>query len=191
MHASPYKVINDPDLVDRMEQTLKERRLQQCSMNIERKLIKPAPKFKKGNLVRYLMRKSKFSKESSLVRSWSEKIYSIHSINKAHSFKPMHTYILSELGMDTPSSNLPPIQENLLKKAFVTNRDTFAVEKILKQRGNRVLVKWSNYDLPTCMGTKLVNTKQQLNNIIMSSTEGSQRYISSSVGNQLTSFDFD
>ena len=27
MHASPYKVINDPDLVDRMEQTLKERRL--------------------------------------------------------------------------------------------------------------------------------------------------------------------
>ena len=121
MHTSPYEVINDPDLVDRMEQTLKQCRLQQYSMNIEKKLIKPTPKFKKGNLVRYLKRKSKFSKESSLVGSWSEKIYSIHGINKAHSFKPMHTYILSELGTDTPSSDLPPIQENLLKKAFVTN----------------------------------------------------------------------
>ena len=149
MHASPYEVINNPNLVDRMEQTLKERRLQQYSMNIERKLIKPTPKFKKGDLVRYLMRKSKFSKESSLVGSWSGKIYSIHSINKAHSFKPMHMYILSELGMDTLSSESPPIQENLLKKAFVTNQDTFAVEKILKRCGNRVLVKWSNYDVPT------------------------------------------
>ena len=114
MHASPYEVIDDPDLVDRMEQMLKECCHQQYSMNIERKLIKPAPKFKKGDLVRYLMRKSKFSKESSLVGSWSEKIYSIHSINKAHSFKPMHMYILSELGTDTPSSDLPLIQENLL-----------------------------------------------------------------------------
>ena len=114
MHASPYKVINDPNLVDRIEQTLKECRLQQYSTNIEKKLIKPAPKFKKGDLVRYLMRKSKFSRESSLVGSWSEKIYLIHSINKAHSFKPMHIYILSELGTDTPSSDLPPIQENLL-----------------------------------------------------------------------------
>ena len=132
MHASPYEVIHDPDFVDHMEQTLKECHLQQYSTNIEKKLIKPAPKFKKSNLIRYLMRKIKFSKESSLVGSWSEKIYSIHSINKAHSFKPMHMYILSELGMDTPSSDLPPIKKNLLEKTFVTNRDTFAMEKILK-----------------------------------------------------------
>ena len=91
-HTSLYKVINDPNLVDHMEQTLKERRLQQYSTNIEKKLIKPAPKFKEGDLVRYLKRKSKFSKESTLVRSWSKKIYSIHSINKAHSFKPMHVH---------------------------------------------------------------------------------------------------
>ena len=129
MHASPYEVINDPDLIDHIEQTLKECHLQQYSTNIEKKLIKPAPKFKKGDLVRYLMSKSKFSKKSSLVGSWSKKIYSIHSINKAHSFKPMHMYILSELGTDTPSSNLPPIHENLLKKDLVTNRDTFAMEK--------------------------------------------------------------
>ena len=89
MHTSLYQVINDPDLVDCMEQTLKECRLQQYSMNIKKKLIKPAPKFKKGDLIRYLMRKSKFSKESSLVGSWSKKIYSIHGINKAHSFKPI------------------------------------------------------------------------------------------------------
>ena len=43
MHASPYEVINDLDLVDHMEQTLKEHHLQQYSMNIEKKLIKLAP----------------------------------------------------------------------------------------------------------------------------------------------------
>ena len=47
MHASPYEVVNDPNLLDHMEQTLKEHHHQQYSMNIEKKLIKPAPKLKK------------------------------------------------------------------------------------------------------------------------------------------------
>ena len=95
------------------------------------------------------MRKSKFAKELFLTGSWSSKIYMIHSINRAHSFRPMHTYILAELGTNTPSSDLPPIQEHLLKHTFITKSDTFAIEKILKTKGNQVLVKWQDYEVPT------------------------------------------
>ena len=96
-----------------------------------------------------MLRKEQFSKESSLSGSWSEKIYSIYRVNKAHSFKPMHTYVLSEIGKDSPAKDLPPIQENLLKEAIDTKRDKFLTEKILKKRKNRVLVKCLNYDVPT------------------------------------------
>ena len=61
----------------------------------------------------------------------------------------MHSYILAELGTNTPSTDLPPIQEHLLKHAFITKWDMFAIEKILKTKGNRVLVKWQDYEVPT------------------------------------------
>ena len=54
--------------------------------------------------------------KSSLTGNWSDKIFQIHSINSAHPFKPMHTYALSELGMNKPSTDLPPIREDFLKK---------------------------------------------------------------------------
>ena len=111
-------------------------------------------------MVRYLMRKSKFAKESSLSRLWSSKIYMIHSINRAQSFSPMHTYILAELGTSTLSTDLPPIQEHLLKHAFVTKRDTFAIEKILKTKGIRVLVKWQDYKVPTWEPKSLIVQQQ-------------------------------
>ena len=93
LHASPTKVLHNPKLIDDMEKILCACRCNQYSTNIEKKLIQPNPKFKKGNLIRYLMRKCKFSKESSLMGSWSEKICSIHSINKAHPSSPcIHTF---------------------------------------------------------------------------------------------------
>ena len=66
----------------------------------------------------------------------------------------MHTYVLAELGKTTPIEGLSPIQENLLKTAKATTTDEeptilYAVEKILKRRGKKVLVKWLGYDVPT------------------------------------------
>ena len=58
------------------------------------------------------MRKSKFSKESSLMGSWSEKIFQIHKVRNAHEFNPIHTYILSKLGKETPHEELPSIRED-------------------------------------------------------------------------------
>ena len=79
---------------------------------------------------RYLKRKSKFSKEASLTRNWSDKMYNMHSINEAHSFKPMHTYVSGELGTNLPAYGLPAIREDFLKKASNNPQDTFIIEKV-------------------------------------------------------------
>ena len=86
---------------------------------------------------------------SLLTGNWSDKLSQIHLINTAHMFKPMHTYLLAELGMNRPSTDLPLMREDLIKKARVNPNDTFIVEKVLKRKGNKALVKWADYDTPT------------------------------------------
>ena len=83
------------------------------------------------------------------VRFWSRVMYKIHQINSVHKFKPMHTYILSELGKDLPVTNLLPIQENLLKLAIHKEKDLFKIEKIIHRNKGKVLVKWKDYEVPT------------------------------------------
>ena len=81
--------------------------------------------------------------------NWSDKLYQIHLVNTVHMFKPMHTYLLAELGTNHPSTDLPLMREDFLKKARVNSNDTFIVEKVLQRRGNKALVKWPDYDTPT------------------------------------------
>ena len=107
------------------------------------------PKFKPGDMVRYLMRKGKFSKESSLTGSWSEKIFQIHKVRNAHEFNPIHIYVLSELCNETPQEELPPVREDHLKNAFISKTDTFEIERILDAKRNKVLIKWVGYEVPT------------------------------------------
>ena len=108
--------------------------MDQYSLNIKKRVIGAKPKFKKGDIVRYFLREDRFSKEATLSGSWSRSMYKIHQINMAHKFNPMHTYILFELGKDSPVRNLPVIQENLLKLARHNERYLFYVEKILKRK---------------------------------------------------------
>ena len=133
-----------------MERLLRNKHLGQYKKNITKRIINKSPKFKIGNIIRYLKRKSKFSKEASLTGNWSDKMYNIHSINEAHSFKPMHTYVLGELGTNLPAYGLPAIREDFLKKASNNpQQDTFIIEKVLNRKGNKVLVKWLDYEQPT------------------------------------------
>ena len=132
-----------------MERLLRNKQLGQYKKNITKCVINKSPKFKVGDIVRYLKRKSKFSKEASLTGNWSDKMYNVHSINEAHSFKPMHTYVLGELGTGLPAYGLPAIREDFLKKASNNLQDTFIVEKVLNRKGNKVLVKWLDYEQPT------------------------------------------
>ena len=54
----------------------------------------------------------------------------------------MHTYLLAELGKDTPVNHLPPIQESHLKFAHHNKDDPYEIEKILDRKRGKVLVKW-------------------------------------------------
>ena len=132
-----------------MERLLQNKLLGQYKRNITKCVINKSPKFKIGDIVRYLKRKSKFSKEASLTGNWSEKMYNVHSINEAHPFKPMHTYVLGELGTSLPAYGLPAIREHFLKKASNNLQDTFIIEKVLNRKGNKILVKWLDYEQPT------------------------------------------
>ena len=128
-------------------------------------MIKKWPKFNIGDTVHYYYRWGKFAKESSLSGTWSRTIYQIHKVRQAHKFNPMHIYELAELGKTIPIKGLPPIQENLLKTAKTMTTDEeptilYAVEKILKRRGKKVLVKWLGYDVPTW---KPASSIQQIN----------------------------
>ena len=130
-----------------MQSILFKRRCNQYETNISKKVIKKRPKFNIGDTVCYYYRRGKFAKESSLSGTWSRTIYRIHKVRQAHKFNPMHTYELAELVKTTLIEGLPPIQENLLKTAKTTTTDEeptilYAVEKILKRCGKKVLVKW-------------------------------------------------
>ena len=149
IHVSPHHVIESGELSNEMERLLWNKQLGQYKKNITKRIINKSPKFKIGDIVRYLKRKSKFSKEASLTGNWSDKLYNIHPINEAHSFKPMHTYVLGELGTFLPAYGLPAIREDFLKKASNNPQDTFIVEKVLNRKGNKVLVKWLDYEQPT------------------------------------------
>ena len=129
IHASPHQVIQSSEFSDEMERLLWNKHLSQYKKNITKRIINRSPKFKIGDIVRYLKRKSKFSKEASLTGNWSDKMYNIHSINEAHSFKPMHTYVLGELGTNLPAYGLPAIREDFLKKATNNPKDTSSLKK--------------------------------------------------------------
>ena len=146
---SPRQVIKLSKLSDEMERLLRNKCLSQYKKNITKRVINKSRKFKIGDIVRYLKRKSKFSKEASLTGNWSDKMYNIHSINEAHSFKPMHTYKLGKLETSLPAYGLPVIREDFLKKASNNPQDTFIIEKVLNRKGNKVSVKWLDYEQPT------------------------------------------
>ena len=116
---------------------------------VRKRVIGKEPKFKKGDLVWYLLRREKFSKKSNLSGLWTTEIYQVLRIHRAHPFKPMHTYTLSELNSTTPVKDLPTLPENQIKKATITRRELFPIERVLKRRKNKVLVKWQGYDVPT------------------------------------------
>ena len=58
----------------------------------------------------------------------------------------MNTYMLGELGTNLPAYGLPAIREDFLKRASNNLQDTFIIEKVLNRKGNKVLVKWLDYE---------------------------------------------
>ena len=81
-HSTPFEVITMPSLMDEMEKTLHARQSRQYTTNLKKRIINKLPKFKEGDLVRYLLCREKFSKEATLSGSWTREIYRILRVHR-------------------------------------------------------------------------------------------------------------
>ena len=84
-----------------------------------------------------LKRREIFDKPSSNIK-WSEKLFKIHSINKSN----VITYELKDMN----DKNIEGIfyEKELQKSKNVAGE--YIIEKILKTKGNKIYVKWRNYN---------------------------------------------
>lgn len=110
-----------------------EQRLLNTVYNYNRKIV--IPKFPVGTLVRVSKQKQIFDK--SYWQNWSQQLYKIRAVNRKH---PV-TYKLSNFDgtVEIPGTYYE------LELQETKNSDIYMVEKILKRRGNMVLVRWAGY----------------------------------------------
>ena len=95
------------------------------------------PKFKIGDLVRIsLKRRDLFDKPSSNIK-WSEELFKIHSINKSN----VITYKIKDLNDEIIKGIF---YEKELQKTK-NNSEVYVIEKIIRKKQNKYLVKWRNY----------------------------------------------
>ena len=92
------------------------------------------PKFKIGDHVRISKYKNIFAK--GYMPNWSEEIFIIKKIKNTVPW----TYVINDLN---GAEIIRTFYENELKK---TNQKEFRMEKVLKQKGDKLYVKWKGYD---------------------------------------------
>jgi hypothetical protein len=91
------------------------------------------PNYAVGDTVRITKKQSVFSK--SYLPLWTEEIFKISAIQQT---KP-NTYKIKDMNGDVIQGTF---YEQELQK---TNQDTFRIEKVIKTKGNKMLVKWMGY----------------------------------------------
>lgn len=129
---------------NKIHRTIKMRPNDVKGPKIEKKLLKEVynrarvleiPKFKVGDLVRISKFKNTF--EKGYLPSWSTELFKVENVMPT---SPV-TYRLKDLKDSTVAGNF--YAEELQKTKFP---DTYLVEKILKTKGQKVLVKWLGFD---------------------------------------------
>lgn len=93
------------------------------------------PKFSLDDLVRISKNKRVFTK--GYLPNWTNEVFKIYAVRPT---RPV-TYILQDSKGETIKGGF---YEEELSKA--TTGDVYLVEKILKRRGNKMLVRWHNFD---------------------------------------------
>lgn len=99
--------------------------------NLEKRSVRP--KFMLGDYVRIAKRKGKFSK--GYIPRWTEEIFQISEVQNT---VPV-TYKLKDLNNEDIKGSF---YEKELQK---TKQDTYRIEKVLRRKGNEILVKWQGY----------------------------------------------
>ena len=95
------------------------------------------PKFRIGDKVRISLLKNTF--EKGYTSNWSEQIYVIYDMKSSN----VHYYYLKDLNGNKIDGMF--YEQELLKTNMKEN-DLHIIEKIIKNVGNKYLVKWKSYD---------------------------------------------
>ena len=100
-------------------------------------IINKKPKYKIGTLVRIsLKRRQLFDKLSGNIK-WSEELFRIYKINRSN----VITYQLKDMNDEI-------IKGQFYEKELQLSKSTtgqYIIEKILKNKGNQIYVKWRGY----------------------------------------------
>ena len=102
-------------------------------IDFEKEVNDKNPKFKVGDHVRTSKYKNIFAK--GYMPNWSEEVF---IINKIKNTVPW-TYIINDLNGEEITGTF---YEKELKK---TNQKEFRIEKVLKEKGDKLYVKWKGY----------------------------------------------
>ena len=103
-------------------------------INFKKEINDKNPKFKVGDHVRISKYKNIFAK--GYMPNWSEEIFIIKKIKKT----VLWTYVINDLNDE---EIIGTFYENELQK---TDQKEFRIEKVLKKKGDKLYVKWKNYD---------------------------------------------
>ena len=103
-------------------------------ININKEINYNDPKFKVGDYVRISKYKNIFAK--GYMPNWSEVVF---VVNKIKNLEPW-TYVINDLNGEQITGTF---YENELQK---TNQKEFSIEKVIKQKGDKLYVKWKGYD---------------------------------------------
>ena len=103
-------------------------------INFEKEVNNKDPKFKVGDYIRISKYKNAFAK--AYMPNWSEEVFIISKIKNTVPW----THVINDLnGKEITGS----FYEKELQKP---NHQKFRIEKILKRKGNKLYLKWKDYD---------------------------------------------
>ena len=103
-------------------------------INIGKEVNNKDPEFKVGDNVRISKYKNIFAK--GYTPNWSEEIFVIQEITNTIQW----TYVINDLHCE---QIIGTFYEKELQK---TNQEEFRIEKVIKKKGNKLYVKWKEYD---------------------------------------------
>ena len=103
-------------------------------INTDKEINYKDPKFKVGDYVRISKYKNIFAK--GYMPNWSEEVFVVDKIKNTVPW----TYVINDLNSEKVTGTF---YENELRK---TNQKEFRIEKVIKQKGNKLYVKWKGYD---------------------------------------------
>ena len=92
------------------------------------------PKFKVGDHVRITKYKNIFAKDYT--PNWSEEVFVIKEVKNTSPW----TYVINDLNFE---EIIRTLYENELQR---TNQQEFRIEKVIKEKGDKLYVKWKGFD---------------------------------------------